>query len=164
MRKVKLMDLGTYVEKSEAYQAPNKRYYSSEEAYLKTKNKKENYNICYSLLKSYMGYKDGEYLPKLASVHIYNYAKHHGWDALIAVLKDKKSAIEWALETKDFTSETNKINYIFAIVNNHIRNYKPKAKLIEKPSVSVDVAEDVELNNTAQKVTDLSSFLEDDDE
>ena len=169
---VKCLDTGEKMEKSEAYclniNGRNK-YYSSKAGY-----EQFVYNNYYrkksiDLIRDMMGYVLPQMqLPTLTYKKIEEMFKEPiGYDVLYNTLVSQRQSIEWALQNKEFNSETAKIMYLFGIVkNNYMEEWRKKVaekRLAEQhvQSESEDISE-IDTIERKQEVKDLRSFLDED--
>jgi len=168
MRRVKLQDTGEYGTSSTAYQAPNKKYYSSEAAYLKMAANATYRAKCIDAMYAILEYKTFMKLP----TYFYKRLKEcegYGYDVVYRCMLDKANDIRWAVNNKDFNSEVGKMMYIWAILNNYMndalkevvaerreRERKSKTTATEE-SVNVDL----DIDNGDQHTVNISRFLED---
>lgn len=164
-RQVKLQDLGTKGDQTTAFRAPNNKYYSSEEAWNKICENEQWRQKSINVLTHILGYKVGMKLPTIAYKKIAEY-EIYGYDVLFNTLTNQMSSITWALNNKSFNSETSKVLYIFAIVQNHAGAEWKKKVVAEKQLVSMLKSEDepeAELKQQKKKTKDISKFLKEDD-
>ena len=137
-RKVKLQDTGEWSTSDVAYKAPNKKYYSCEEAFL-NREKSTSYRFqCIDKLMDIMGYQPGMKLPTIAYKMINEYEKPYGFDVLLETMEDQKKNMQWALNNKQFTSETSKVRYLFAIIQNNAMDSWQKKVRTERAKREMD--------------------------
>ena len=167
---VKCIDTGEKMEKTEAYclnvNGKNK-YYSSKEGYEKFVFTNHHKNKCVDIIREMMGYVLPQMkLPTFTYRKIEEY-RELGFDVLYNTLNAQRSNIEWALINKDFGSETAKVMYIFAIVqNNFMEEYRKKEtlqKMAAREKISAEDPNEPVESERRQAVKDLSSFLDDED-
>lgn len=167
-RKVKLQDTGEFGTSDHAYQAPNKKYYSTESAYKKIALNGEYRVKCVSAIYDLLGYKDFMKLP----TYFYKRLKDcegYGYDVVFRCIQKKSKDIQWAIEHKDFSSEVGKMMYLWAILDNSMNDAlkeviqeKRESEKIEKSKlVEGMVGIDLNINSRKQKTVDISRFLED---
>lgn len=129
-RQVNIIDTGQKGWSDESYKAPNGKYYSSEEAFLNRQKKISLKNQCIDRLMELLDYKPGMKLPTLTYKRIAEYEQPYGYDVLLDTINAQEDAIRWALKNKMFGSETAKIMYIFAIIqNNAMTEFQKKIRL-----------------------------------
>lgn len=167
MRKVKLQDTGEFSTNISAYQAPNKKYYSSKAAYEKMARNAEYRAKCIDAMYSLLEYQSFMKLP----TYFYKRLKEcegYGYDVVYKCILNKAKDIQWAIKNKDFNSEIGKMMYIWAILNNHMndalkevaadRRAEEKRSKISAVEESVNV--DLDIDNGKQSTVDISKFLE----
>lgn len=165
-RKVKLQDLNIYGNSDNAFKASNGKYYSSEEAW-QIKQKENEYRLkCISHISELMGYEKNMKLPTTAFKFIAEYGQSYSYESLFNTMIAQDNFADWALKTKEFKSENNKVAYLFAIYRNNImpeykRLKKEKNRIREDKKETAVQFEDLE--NRKQKVNDISNFLDDDE-
>ena len=165
MRKVKLQDTGEYSTNDVAYQAPNKKYYSSEEAYKKIVRNNLYRTKCIESMYILLGYKDYMKIP----TYFYKRLKEcegYGYDVVYRCMQLKAKDVQWALTNKSFTSEIGKIMYIWAIFDNNMNDAlkdvvaeRRRQEMETKDNESVNV--DLDITDTEQHTVNISRFLED---
>ena len=165
MRKVKLQDTGEYSTNDVAYQAPNKKYYSSEEAYKKIVRNNLYRTKCIESMYMLLGYKDYMKIP----TYFYKRLKEcegYGYDVVYRCMQLKAKDVQWALTNKSFTSEIGKIMYIWAIFDNNMNDAlkdvvaeRRRQEMETKDNESVNV--DLDITDTEQHTVNISRFLED---
>ena len=167
-RAVRLQDIDPKGQKSgnsdTAFRAPDKKYYSSEEAYNRIIADKSWRNKIIVHMYYIMGYSYGMVLPtvfykKLAGLEAY------GYEVVYDTIIGEESSIKWAIRNKRFQTETGKLLYIMSIIVNKINDYYKKKqhdrKALEKKQETPAVA-DVnfeEIGRKTETTTDASSFL-----
>lgn len=168
-RQVKLVDTGEMSNSDISFRAPNKKYFSSEEAYIKWKTNIEYKNKCIDKMFEVMGYKPNMILPTYFFKLLKNkkYEEGVGYEAVYNTMISQAKSIEWALKNKDFGSEVAKVMYIMAIIDNNIMDeYKKIVKERRKNSglkAEIINIEDINLKNKKQSATNISKWLEDED-
>lgn len=167
---VKCIDTKEKMDRKEAYCLNvngKNRYYSSKEGYEKYINNNFYRNKCIDTIRDIMGYVLPQMkLPTLTYKLVEEFKEPIGYDVLYNTLLAQKKAIEWAFYNKDFGSEIARVQYLFAIVQNHyMEEYRKKATLQRMAAQEKNEAEDpnemVE-GERRQAVKDLSNFLNDD--
>ena len=111
-------------------------------------------------------YIPGMKLPTSTYKKIEEYRETCGFDVLYRTLLAQTDAIKWALENKEFRDEKAKINYIFAILQNHVGdtlktdrqrlNEQRKTEKIDTIPPDIDIH-----NDFPRKVVDFSKYVED---
>ncbi len=164
MRQVKCRDTGVFVSASDAWKAPDGKYYSCREAFERLESEKESRKRCMEELGNILGYVKGQKFPSIAAKKLKEY-EVYGYDVVLETILLKKQIIINSISNKDFTSEYNKTSYIMAIITNSINDvYKKKQreKSLKHISKSVATAEEVESVTQVtsnENVHDISRFL-----
>lgn len=118
-RKVKCVDTGDQSTSDLAYKAPNGKYFSSEENYLKWEENK-NYRLkCIDKMYDVLGYSPKMIIP----TYFYKKLKEYegvGYQALYNTMLSQDKSAQWALKNKQWTGETAKVMYLMAIYNNNV--------------------------------------------
>jgi len=164
MRQVKCRDTGMLVSASDAWKAPDGKYYSSQGAFKHLENEKMYRQKCLEELGNILGYKDGQKFPTIVAKRIKEY-KVYGYDTVLQTILDKKQIILYNLCNKTFASEYNKVSYIMAIITNSINDVYKRKKTEEKDvrvNESVATMEEVTAVNSpvnTRNIHDISKFL-----
>lgn len=164
MRQVKCRDTGMLVSASDAWKAPDGKYYSSQGAFKHLENEKMYRQKCLEELGNILGYKDGQKFPTIVAKRIKEY-KAYGYDTVLQTILDKKQIILYNLCNKTFASEYNKVSYIMAIITNSINDVYKRKKTEEKDvrvNESVATMEEVTAVNSpvnTRNIHDISKFL-----
>ena len=162
-RRVKLVDTGEYSTQDQAYKAPNGKYYSSQIVYEQNLFQNEMRNKCIDKIFELFDIRKGMkistiFFRKLAELEPY------GYDVVYNTIEHNSVSIEWALNNKEFSSESGKVSYVMAIVQNNINDeYKFKQKqlkLQEKSAKIIEEPVDIEIVNNIQKTKDVSRWIE----
>ena len=168
-RQVKLVDTGEMSTNDVAFRAPNKKYFSSEEAYIKWNTNKEYRNKCIDKMFEIMSYKPGMILPTYFFRKLKDY-EGVGYEALYNTMIAQTKAIQWALANKSFNGETAKVMYIMAILNNNVMDeYKKIVKAqkchkgLKSEVVCIDELAFVDNVKSNTTTTNISKWLEDED-
>ncbi len=142
------------------------KYYKSKEIYNQDKYQKEIYRqiidyICFELLDYSNGQPFHTSLPKILKT-----LNYYDNEVILKTFKYKTQDIKYAFQNKKFTSEHNKIKYMFAIINNSIidinREWQNEQKSISK-SNDINIEIDLETQHK-QRNKDISNWLGGDDE
>lgn len=165
-RKVKLQDTGEYSTNDVAFQAPNKKYWSSKEAFLQFEKNKKNRQLCIEKMFDLLGYSDKMVIPTFFYKKLKNY-EGLGYDAVLRTMYNQEKSIKWALTNKQFTGETAKVMYVMAIIDNHVMDsYKAiirENKLYKINENSAVFDEEVKLdiqNHAVNKKVNISQWIE----
>lgn len=164
-RQVILHDLGTKGDSDTAYKAENKKYYSSKEAYDKIKSNNERRELCITKVMDLLEYKPGMKLPTIFYKRLKDY-ESYGYEVLYETILQQEKNIVWALRNKEFSSETSKVMYVCAILQNNVMDcYKTMQRLKKqkREETKVKVEDNVNFDDigTKKKGNDVSSLLGD---
>ena len=157
-----ITDIGETVDDSFPCVKRYKRFFTNETAANKWKADQEFRNPCIDELAKAMGYYKNEKLPAYLFKKLKEYEVGSiGYEVLLATIKRKASDIEWAIHNKDFKSEINKINYVFAILSNSWKDTKKKMKT-EKRQAQLIVPESIDVDSIGRSGSkhDISKFIE----
>ena len=167
-RKVKLQDTGEFGINTQAYQAQNKKYYSSKEAYQKIARNAEYRAKCIDGMYALLEYKDFMKLPTYFYKRL-SECEGYGYDVVYHCMKKKARDIQWAIHNKEFNSEVGKMQYIWAILNNYMNDAlkqvvaerRAEEKKNKTSAVEESVNVDLEIPEVKQSTVNISKFLED---
>ena len=169
-RQVKLVDTGEMSTNDVAFRAPNKKYFSSEEAYIKWNTNKEYKNKCIDKMFEIMGYKPRMVLPTYFFKKLNEDYEGVGYELLYNTMIAQTIAIEWSLANKIFTVETAKVMYVMAILKNNVMDeYKKIVKAqkhnkgLKSEVVCIDEMAFVDNVKSNTTTTNISKWLEDED-
>lgn len=165
MRQVKCQDTGVLVSASDAWKAPNGKYYSSQGAFEHLIKEREYRQKSISEIGDILGYKEGQKFPTIVAKKIKDY-EFYSYEVVYETIITKKQAIINSISNKDFTSDYNKTSYIMAIITNSINDIykqhqnKQKIQHIDKTVVTT---EEVKSTTTPVRtpVHDISRWLDD---
>lgn len=161
-RQVRCQDTGQMQNKENSWQAPNKKYYSSEEAYNQLQIAKEYRKQVVELIMEILGYEAGMKLPTIYYKKIEEYREPYGFEVLYECVKNQRSAIEWVLNNKEFKSEVQQGLYIMAVIQNNIndefKRFKAKQKRIKKENKQ---EAPYEFTGKAKKYKDVTDLVGD---
>ena len=169
-RQVKLVDTGEMSTNDVAFRAPNKKYFSSEESYIKWNTNKEYRNKCIDKMFEIMGYKPGMILPTYFFKKLKDY-EGVGYEALYNTMITQTKSIQWALNNKNFGGETAKVMYIMAILNNNVMDEYKKIVKTQKYKSTGTKADIIFFDEFVQpdgslkqsQTTNITKWLEDED-
>lgn len=138
------------------------KYYTSEAAYKQFELNKEYRQKCVEAMYSLLDYKAFMKIPTFFFKKLSEW-EPYGFNVVLDCIQTNSKAIDWALKNKNFNSESSKIMYICAIIENHINESLKKILALSK--IKEDVKEDVfifdvDISNLKQKTKDISKFLE----
>lgn len=130
---VKCYATGETILRATAYKASDSHWYKDEstyKAYIKGKTAaktrkskaskhKQSYHDAVDILAGYLGLSAGEPFPVYLIKKLKEFS-YYDDDVLLETVMQNKNNIEWALKSKTFNTTIGKINYIMAILSNHI--------------------------------------------
>lgn len=167
-RKVKCVDTGDQSTSDLAYKAPNGKYFSSEENYLKWEENK-NYRLkCIDKMYEVLGYSPKMIIP----TYFYKKLKEYegvGYQALYNTMLSQDKSAHWALQNKQWTGETAKVMYLMAIYNNNVMDeYKKLVAEKRATQNNNEIVDQLEVmtglaNRHVYKPKDISKWLEEED-
>ncbi len=131
-RQVKLVDTGEIVDKTQAYQAPNKKWYSSEDAYLEIDLDNATRTICIDKMFDLLGYSKGQKICTLFFKRLKEWREGYNYKTIATAIDLSRNAIEFALRTKKFDNENARVMYIVAIIQNNLNDALNMTKLEQK--------------------------------
>lgn len=162
-RRVKLIDLNIYGDSTNAFKAPNGKYYSSEINYEKIKQENEYRQKCILYIHNLIGYELDQKLPTTVYKFISEYGKSYSYEALYHTMISQEKSAQWSLETKEFKTENSKVVYLFAIYRNNIMTEYRKLKKKSIKNIEDEHIQFEDLDNKKHKVSDISCFLDDEE-
>ena len=165
-RKIKCCDTGLFASSDEAYKAPNNKYYSSEEAYLKLSNNENYRRLCYNKMYQLLGYSGKMVIPGIFVKKLSEYADM-GYECVYNTFVTQEDRITWVLNHKEFKNESQKIAYIMAIISNcAMDEYKKlNIQMAQKERIKAEEPlEEVIINKDLRKqeTKNISKFLKED--
>lgn len=145
-----------------------------------TDKEKQDWDTLYNYVKKILGYDDTMALPKFAVMRLKGLADgkyyankktktmaQYDYYTIYLTFVFCKDKIQHALQTKSFTNEQAKFNYVFAIVNNNINDVvlrlkkakKTEAKIQKTDVVDYEIKVDKNVNhNLKSQKTDNNTF------
>lgn len=170
-RRVKCQITGAFGTSDTFYRAPNGKYYASEALYSSYKKMmKEREEVLTYFLSTFLGIekKPGMKVPGLLLKKIKEYEGFYGYDVLLDCLEGERRRIAVATSRIHFESETGKISYIFAIVDNYINGYLKKKRMreeqLKKAAASEGDAPETELTAVSHREKDIRGWLDDEED
>ena len=124
VRRVKLQDTGELVSKdtSTIYQAPNKKYYSSEDAYLAIDLDNSCREKCINKMYDFMGYTSTQKISTFFFKRLAEWHDGYSYSVILKAMELCANAIEYTCRTKSFNNENAKLNYLMAIIQNSLND------------------------------------------
>ena len=141
-RQVKLVDTGEIVEKTKAYQAPNRKWYSSEDAYLAIDLDNTARANCIDKMFDILGYNQGQKISTLFLKRLKEWREGYDYRTISIAIDLCRNAVDFALQTKRFDNETAKVMYVAAIIQNNLNDALNITKLehkVKQKSASQDL-------------------------
>lgn len=143
-RQVRLVDTGEIVDKATEglFQAPNKKWYSSEDAYLEIDLEGVKRQIIVNKIYDLLGYNSGQKISTLFFKRLKEWREGYDYNTIGKAVEMSKNAIEFALRTKNFNNETARVMYISAIIQNNLNdalNITKLEKKVKQKSKSQDI-------------------------
>ena len=172
-RRVKLQDTGEIVPKSKSgiYQAPNKKYYSSEDAYLALDLENSNRDKCIDMMYDFMGYSEKQKLSTFFYKKLSEWHEGYSYAVIDMAMGLSADAINYSNRCKSFCNETAKLNYFMAIIQNNLNDALKIGETLRKKVMKASKAGNLDamidglesLNNisTTKKGADVSSLVGD---
>ena len=145
------------------------KYYKSQEIYDTVQRQKDLHKqivnlICYELLD----YQKGQKFPTLLTRKLKELDFYDNEVILKTVQNYKNDIIYW-MNRKQIDSDTGKIYYIFAIINDHINDVynqwkHDKKQIVKEEKSEIEVSTDIDIKDlgTNKEGKDISEWLEDD--
>ena len=123
-RHIKLQDTGEIVSKDKQgiYQAPDKKYYSSEDAFLEKDMENHNRENCIVKMYDFMGYSEKQKLSTFFYKRLSEWHEGYKYSVIYSAMQMSADSIQYADKTKSFNSETGKLNYFMAIIQNKLND------------------------------------------
>lgn len=133
-RQVKLQDTGEIVDKTlnGLYQAPNKKWYSSEDAYLEIDLEAVKRQNIIDKIFDLLNYSQGQKITTLFFKRLKEWREGYTYQTIDKAIDMSKDAIEFAFRTKSFENETAKVMYMSAIIQNKLNDALNIVKLEKK--------------------------------
>jgi len=132
-RKVKLVDTGELIEKSaELYQAPNKKWFSSYDAFLLHDLDDKNRCKCIDKMYELMGYGIKQKINTRFFRVLKEWRDGYDYRTILKAMDMSADAIEYSNRVKKFDNEGAKTNYFLAIIQNKLNDALSLVKLEDK--------------------------------
>jgi hypothetical protein len=162
MRKVQCVVTGEKGAPDDFYRAPNNKWYKSKEVYLKWKQNDDlrRQAINYFCVE-FLNYQPGCIFPTLLARRVKEYESGYGYAVLIQCMKEQHDRIQLALSRKVFESDYHRMNYTFAIINQHINETYHHQKQSKKATAPTAVPEEMHNLETKHTERDVRRWLDD---
>lgn len=169
---VKACDTGEKIDKIIAWQAPNKKYYTSKSAYETMRKQTDARNNCIDLMYKLLDYQSFMKIPTFFYKKLKEW-EGYGYDVILKAMELKSEAVEYSLRTKQFNSEGTKIMYVSAIIENSLtdamklvaKEKKLIAQAEQRSSLDENINTDSEINvNRKQESKNISKWLVDEND
>ena len=148
------------------------KYYKNQQVYDAWNKENEGRKKVIEIIAfDFLGYRQGQVFPTVLTKKLKE-LEFYGYDVILKTVEKSRSAIEYSMNTKDFSSDIHKISYIMAIIKNNIndvyREFQRTEKIIEKQESKTKelgtINDEVMMSiGSKQKAKDISDFLEDDE-
>lgn len=163
---VKCVDLsGEKRPREESFKAPNKKYYSSEEAYLALKEEDDWRRRCTAKMQDILNYQYDMKLPTRWYKYL-NEQKSYGFEVIYDTIEACEKNFQWALQNKDFKNDACALSYFIAIIQNNAMEQYRKKVAREKEILQSKIDEfkseqyfDMAVGRDSVKGKDLSSLI-----
>jgi len=166
-RKVKCQVTQEYGMSDEFIKIDNK-YYKSQQVYDQYKKNTEDYKLLINLIcNDFLNYQKGQVFPTMLTKKIKE-LEFYPNEVIIKTVEKNYETLKYWMDNKEFSNDTGKISYLFAIIKGNINDIYKEWKRnnlteqYEKKSI-IDTEENIETLNTTQKGKDISNWLEDDE-
>ena len=148
-KQIKLTDTGEVVDRNSAlyFYAPNKKWYSSYDAYLIYDIENQYRDQCIARMYSIMGYGEKQKISTLFYKRLKEWHEGYEYKTILRAMELSVDSIEYSFRVKDFDNENSKLFYALAIINNKL-NDALKLSAMERKV------------NKAEKNTDLDMFVD----
>ena len=150
-RIVNVIDTGEKGNTLNLFKAPNGKWFSSEDAYLKWDMDKTFRNMCIEEVRKQLNYEEFMKLDTLFLKKLQEW-KPFGYDVVYNCIKSQANGVEWAINNKSFSNEKAKVQYVSVIYQNHMVDaYKDKQRRLKAEQKRRKDAVEIE-----EKTIDLS--------
>lgn len=155
MRKVKYQDTGEYGSNESGYQAPNKKYYSSKEAYDLIVKNKELYKEVYIKLQEIL---ETSSVPPIVIKEVNKYKARY--DIVLEILERTGEIIREGLRTRNITNSFCVARYVGTFINNNYREIEKEFEelVTVKKQRHIEEPEDMSHIGHKHKHKDLSQL------
>ena len=132
-RKIRLVDTGELVDKKPThFRAPNKKWFSSYDAYLEYDLDNQNRIRCVEKMYDLMGYEKKQQINKLFYKRLKEWREGYSYQVILKAMEMSTEPIEYSFRIKDFDTENSKLFYAMAIINNQLNDALKLSKLEHK--------------------------------
>lgn len=138
-----------------------------------TEQEKQDWDKLYNYTRQILGYDEAMALPKFVVMRLKGLAEgkyyankktknmaKYDYNTIYLTFVYCKDKIQQALQTKNFTNEQAKFNYIFAIVNNNINDVVLRLKKVKKTEEKMQKSEVIDYEIKVDKNTNLNAKSE----
>ena len=163
---VKCVDLnGEKRDREHCYKAPNGKYYSSEEAYLRIKEENDWRKKYIELLQSILKHDEHQKIPTLFLGKIKNTLSTYPAEAIYRTLEKEQKYLEWKIWDGSFKGESHQINYIIKVIEGNINDVYA-GMMIEKKRNAIQTDNEVQeglfdLEGHKNTSTNVATLVED---
>lgn len=146
--------------KNELYQADNGKYYTSKEKYEEYKKNMEYRDKCTEKMYELINYSSFMKIPTFWYKRLKDW-EDYGYEIVYMTIVDLSDILR-KYAYKGFKSEAHRINYLSAIIENHLND---TLKLVEERKRVEKLSEEnkggtIEIENRKQPSKDISKFIE----
>ena len=122
-KRIKLFDTGEIVDVNpNFYYAPNKKWFSSYDAYLLYDLDNQNRNKCTDKMYDLMEYKQTQKISTLFFKRLKEWREGYDYQTILKAMEISTESIEYSFKVKNFDNENSKLFYALAIINNHLND------------------------------------------
>lgn len=163
-RRVKCRVTGEYGDSTVFYKV-DKSYYKSKEVYEEDQKQKKAKKEALKIIAELLGYREGQHLSPF-TFKKYNELKFYADQVILETLLKQRDTIEYYMARKEFENEQRQIQYIFAIIQNHIadidRVYKKKEqqRLRDEKTIKFTDSMVESLNSDSQSLPQVTRNIE----
>jgi hypothetical protein len=142
------------------------KYYKSQEIYDQDKHKRQSrLDLVDFICLKFLDYYNGQPFPQILTRKLKE-LEFYSNDVILETCKQKENDIQYAISTKHFTSEVQKVSYIFAIIKNNIADVNKQFQRYNKQERQNNQSELLEIETmtgTTLAPKNISHFLDGDD-
>lgn len=127
-RRVKCQVTGEYGN-SDDFVKVGSKYYKSQEVYDEFQRESElRRKIIHVISVDILGYESGQVFPTIL-VRRLKELNFYPNEVILETVQNLQDSLLWAMQNKDFRSDVNRIEYIFAAIKNHINDVYKRYKV-----------------------------------
>jgi len=168
-RKIRLFDTGEIVEKSpDLYYAPNKKWFSSYDAYLEYDLENSIRVKCIDKMYEILGLNTNQKINTVFFKRLSEWQKGYENKVILKAIELSEEPIKFALRTKDFNDDYAQMTYITVIIQNKLndaqRICKFEKQVNQTEKIDIAIADDIECTTKLKgniKGTNVSNLIGD---